>query len=167
MYNNLTFICYNPCIVGVVMKKMNDLLKKEQKILEVVADIYIFAMVLIFPLMVDKTGFFHILECKWYSYVTIASSYVGINILVILYFLIFKKVNCFKSTNLSVVHWLLIGFLVINIISCFCSPFFSKYNLFIGVGRGEGLIMMSLYSLSFLSKTWIWTWKNLLINNLK
>ena len=132
------------------MKKMNDLLKKERKILEVVADIYIFAMVLIFPLMVDKTGFFHILECKWYSYLTIASSYVGINILVILYFLIFKKVNYFKSTNFSVVHWLLIGFLVINIISCFCSPFFSKYNLFIGVGRGEGLIMMSLYSLSFL-----------------
>ena len=129
---------------------MKDLLKKEQTILEVVADIYIFAMILVFPLIVDKTGFFHILECKWYSYVTIATSYVGINILVILYFLIFKKVNIFKSVKFSIVQWLAIGFLVINVVSCFFSPFFSKYDLFMGVGRGEGLIAMSLYSLSFL-----------------
>jgi len=129
---------------------MKDLLKKEQTILEVIADIYIFAMILVFPLIVDKTGFFHILECKWYSYVTIATSYVGINILVILYFLIFKKINCFKNVKFSIVQWLAVGFLVINVVSCFLSPFFNKYNLFIGVGRGEGLIAMSLYSLSFL-----------------
>ena len=129
---------------------MKELLKKEQTILEVIADIYIFALILVFPLMVDKTGFFHILECKWYSYVTIAGTYVGLNILIILYFLIFKKVNIFKSNKFSIIQWLAIGFLGVNVISCFTSPFFSKYDLFMGVGRGEGLIAMSLYTLTFL-----------------
>ena len=129
---------------------MKDLLKKEKTILEVLADIYIFTIILIFPLIVDKTGFFHILECKWYSYVTIATTYIGINVLVILYFLIFKKANIFKNTKFTIIQWLAVGFLVINVISCFISPFFKKYDLFMGVGRGEGLIAMSLYSLSFL-----------------
>ncbi len=129
---------------------MKKLQTKEQSILEVIADIYIFVMILIFPLIVDKTGFFHILECKWYSYVTIATSYVVINIIVIIYFLLFKKVNCFKNTKLTIIQWLAIAFLAINVISCFISPFFKQYDLFIGVGRGEGLIAMTLYSLSFL-----------------
>lgn len=129
---------------------MKELLKREQTILEVIADIYIFALILIFPLIVDKTGFFHIFECKWYSFVTIASTYIGINIFVILYFFIFKKINFFKQNKFSSVQWLVIIFLIVNIISCFISPFFKKYNLFIGVGRGEGLIAMILYTLSFL-----------------
>lgn len=129
---------------------MNDLQKQEKTILEVVADIYIFAIILIFPLIVDKTGFFHILECKWYSYVTIASTYIGVNILVIFYYLLFKKVNCLKKIKLTSVQWLAIIFLIVNVVSCFISPFFKKYDLFMGVGRGEGLIAMSLYILSFL-----------------
>lgn len=129
---------------------MKDLEKKEKTILEVITDIYIFIMILIFPLIVDKTGFFHILECKWYSYVTIATTYILINIIVILYFLIFKKVNIFKNTKLTIIQWLAIGFLGINGVSCFTSPFFNKYDLFMGVGRGEGLIAMTLYTLSFL-----------------
>lgn len=129
---------------------MKDLLKKEQTILEVIADIYIFILILIFPLIVDKTGFFHILECKWYSYVTIAGTYIGTNILILLYFWIFKKVNYFKKIKFSIIQWLAVGFLVVNIVSCFTSPFFKTYDLFIGVGRGEGLIAMSLYVLSFL-----------------
>lgn len=130
---------------------MNDLLKKEKTILEVISDIFIFIMILIFPLIVDSTGFFHILECKWYSYITIAGSYVGINLLVILYFWIFKKVNYFKNVKFSIVQWLAISFLAINILSCFTSPFFKTHNLFVGVGRGEGLIVSSLYILTFLS----------------
>ena len=129
---------------------MRELLKKEQTILEVISDIYIFILILIFPLIVDKTGFFHILECKWYSYVTIATTYIVLNILIILYFLLFKSVNIFKHTKLSIIQWLAIGFLCVNVVSCFSSPFFDRYDLFIGVGRGEGLIVMTLYSLSFL-----------------
>lgn len=129
---------------------MKDLLEKEKIILEIISDIYIFAMILIFPLIVDKTGFFHILECKWYSYVTIATTYILLNLLVILYFLLFKKINYFKNIKFTIIQWLAISFLLVNIISCFISPFFNKYDLFIGVGRGEGLIAMSLYTLSFL-----------------
>lgn len=40
-----------------------------------------------------------------------------------------------------------------NIISTFLSPFFKDYNLFVGVGRAEGLISITLYCLSFLNIT--------------
>lgn len=129
---------------------MNEMIKKEKTILEVMADIYIFIIIIVFPLIVDKTGFFHILECKWYSYITISSIYIGLNILVILYFLIFKKINYFKKIKLSIIQLFTLAFLLINIISCFASPYFENHNIFIGVGRGEGLIAMSLYILSFL-----------------
>lgn len=129
---------------------MNELLEKEKTILEKIADIYIFIMILLFPLIVDKTGFFHILECKWRAYASIAGTYFLLNIFIILYFMIFKKANIFRSNELSIIQWLAIAFLGVNILSCFTSPFFGKYNLFIGVGRGEGLIMMSFYTLSFL-----------------
>ena len=129
---------------------MKNVLKKEKTVLETITDIYIFIMILAFPLMVDKTGFFHILECKWHSYLIIATTYILTNILIILYYWIFKKAFIFKNTKLTIVQWLAISFLGVNILSCFISPFFSNYNLFVGVGRGEGLIMMSLYSLSFL-----------------
>ena len=128
---------------------MKDLLKKEQIILEKISDMYIFLLIVLFPLMVDRTGFFHILECKWYSYITIASVYLIVNILVLGYFLI-NKVNYFKSIKLSIIQKLAIAFLLINVVSCFCSPFFKTYDLYKGVGRGEGLIAMSLYTLTFL-----------------
>lgn len=129
---------------------MNELLEKEKTILEVISDIFIFIMILIFPLMVDSTGFFHILECKWYSFIIISGSYIGISIVVFLYFLIIKKINYFKNIKLSIIQWLAILFLIVNVISCFASPFFKSYDLFIGVGRGEGLIVSSLYILIFL-----------------
>ena len=128
---------------------MREELKNELSIHELLADIYIFIMIILFPLIVDKTGFFHILECKWYSFVSIASTYIILNCLVFLYYLIFKKVKLYKKIKLSLVHYLVLGFLLVNILSCFLSPFFKTYDLFIGVGRGEGLIVMSLYSLSF------------------
>ena len=49
---------------------MKDLLKKEKTILEVIADIYIFTMILVFPLIVDKTGFLFddSNNIYWYKY---------------------------------------------------------------------------------------------------
>ena len=129
---------------------MSDMLKKEKNILEIISDIFIFIMILIFPLIVDKTGFFHILECKWYAYLTIAGFYLIISTLIILYFLFFKKVNYFKKKKLSKIQIVAILFLFVNIISCFSSPYFKTHNLFIGVGRGEGLLVFSLYILTFL-----------------
>ena len=130
---------------------MKELIKKEEIILDLLSEVYIAVMILLFPLLVDKTGFFKILECKWHSYLIIGSVYLLTVIGVLLYFWIFKKVNYFKQVKFSIVQWLAIAFLVVNVISCFASPFFKDYNLFVGVGRGEGLIMMSLYSMTFLA----------------
>jgi len=129
---------------------MKELIKKESVILDILSEVYITIMILLFPLLVDKTGFFRILECKWHSYLIIGSVYLLSIIGILLYFLIIKKVNYFKCIKLSIVQWLAITFLGINVISCFISPFYKDYNLFIGVGRGEGLIMMTLYSMTFL-----------------
>ena len=128
---------------------MGDL-KKEKTILEILSEIYIFTLIIIFPLIVDSSGFFHIFECKWYSFLIISLSYIGTTILTILYYLVFKKNNIFKKIKLSIIHWFAILFLLINIISCFISPFFKKYDLFVGIGRGEGLIVTSLYVITFL-----------------
>ena len=129
---------------------MKDLLKKEQIILETRSYIYIFLLILVFPLIVDKTGFFHILECKWYSYITICIMYLVVSTIVLLYFRIFKGTNYFKNTKLSIIQKLAIAFLIVNIVSCFASPFFKTHDLYKGVGRGEGLIAMTLYITSFL-----------------
>ena len=129
---------------------MKKIFEEEKTILEVLAEIYIFVVIILFPLIVNRYGYFRILECKWYSYLIISSLYVGVNILVILYYLVIKKFNIFGKIKLKIIHWLSLIYLLINIISCFTSPFFSKYNLFVGTGRGEGLIMTSLYVLTFL-----------------
>lgn len=143
---------------------MKEYINKEKKILEVISDIFIFTMLLIFPFIVDKTGFFNILECKWYSFVSIATTYVVINIMVILYYLFFKKVNIFKNKKFTIIQWLALSFLLVNTISCFISPFFKDYNLFIGVGRGEGLIVISLYTLTFIFASMFSKFKKRYIN---
>lgn len=125
-------------------------LEKGKYILEVFSDIYIALTIILFPLIVDSTGFFHILECKWYTYLIIGGTYLISTILVYLYYLIFKKCNLLQQIKLSWIQKLSILFLIVNTISCFLSPYFNKANLFIGVGRGEGLIMITLYTLSFL-----------------
>ena len=124
--------------------------KKEKLILEMLAEIYIFALIIIFPLIVDSSGFFHIFECKWYSFLVISLTYAVANIFTILYYLVFKKTNILENIKLNIIQWSAITFLLINVISCFISPFFKKYNLFIGVGRGEGLITTSIYVITFL-----------------
>lgn len=129
---------------------METLKEKESIILDYLTEAYIFIMILIFPLLVDKTGYFQILECKWFYYVAITIIYIVVSLLIFLYFLIFKKVNYFVNYKLTIIQYLAIVFLIVNIISCFLSPYFSNYNLFYGIGRGEGLITQTLYIISFL-----------------
>ena len=110
---------------------MQEKLKKERAILEVLSNIYIFIVLIIYPLIVDSTGFFKILECKWHSYIIIASAYIFSIVGVILYYCFFEKTNYLKQLKLSIVQWLAISYLLINILSCFLSPFFKQYNLFV------------------------------------
>lgn len=129
---------------------MNEIVKKESQILEIISEIYIALIILFFPLIVDKTGFFRILECKWHWYLIIATTYLILIITTLIYFRVFKKIRYWQYLKFTWIQYFSLIFLLINIISCFASPFFKDYNLFVGVGRGEGLIMMSLYSLTFL-----------------
>ena len=129
---------------------MNKLISKEKSILEVISATYIFIIILIFPLIVDKTGFFHILECKWYSYIAITATYIVSCCLIVLYFHIFKKVNYLKKIKLTKIQWAAIIFLLVNVLSYLFSPYRQNHNLLVGGGRGEGLIVSSLYILSFL-----------------
>jgi hypothetical protein len=117
-------------------------------LLEKITDIYIFIIILIFPIIVDKTGFFKILECKYRFFVGISSFYILITTVIFVVSLLRKNKMFVKK--LSSIQYFAIIFLIFNIISCFVSPYFKEYNLFIGVGRGEGLITSALYILTFL-----------------
>lgn len=125
----------------------------EKNILSKITEIYIIVMVMIFPLCIDSTGFFRILEAKYSYFLIINVIYISAIIITILYYLLFKKTNIFKEIKFHKIQWAVVGFLIINIISTFLSPFFKEYNLFVGVGRAEGLISITLYCLSFLNIT--------------
>lgn len=129
----------------------NNYYEREKKILEKISEIYIFIIIIVFPLCVDSTGFFKILECKYRTFLSFSVIYLMLNILIILYYYIFHKTRYLINIKLKKYHWAVIGFLLINVLSCFISPYFEKYNLFVGVGRGEGLITISLYCLTFLA----------------
>lgn len=124
--------------------------KSEVNLFEIVTDIYISVIIIIFPLIVDSTGFFRILECKYKAFLGISLLYIIINILLYLYYFIVKKINVLKNKKISKVQICAIVFWLVNVLSCFFSPYKGTVNLFIGVGRGEGLINMTLYVLTFL-----------------
>jgi len=128
---------------------MKEAKKQSLKILEMITNVYIFLIIVIFPLIVDKTGFFKILECKWRSYVAVSIVYIIAIIIVNIYYLIRHKIKPYKK-RLTITEWLAIIFLIANILSYLFSPYLGKYNLLLGTGRGEGLIVSILYILSFL-----------------
>lgn len=126
---------------------------KEKNILAKITEVYIIVMVMLFPLLVDSTGFFRILEAKYSYFLIINTIYISVLFIMILYYWFFKNTNIFKEIKLHKIQWAVIVFLIINIISTILSPFFKEYNLFVGVGRAEGLISITLYCLSFLNIT--------------
>lgn len=132
------------------MSSMKKVVKKEKRIFEVLTNIYIFMIIVLFPLMVDSTGFFHILECKWRYFVIICSLYLIICFLVFMFFLIVKKVNYFREIKFTKTHFFAVLFLMVCFFSFLISPFRKEYDLIVGVGRGEGLLVTSLYVLSFI-----------------
>jgi len=118
-------------------------------ILEVISSIYVFIILLIFPLVIGPRGYENVLEVKHYFYLYASIIYILSIIIVILYFLIVKRINYFKNIRLKKIHYLIILFLFINVLSCAFSPY-KNYNLLLGLGRGEGLLIISLYVLTFI-----------------
>ena len=92
---------------------------KEKNILSKITEIYIIVMVMIFPLCVDSTGFFRILEAKYSYFLIINAIYISAIIITIFYYLLFKKTNIFKEIKFHKIQWAVVGFLIINIISTF------------------------------------------------
>ena len=129
------------------MKKM---MNKEKSILEMITRAYIYIIIILFPLIVDSTGFFHILECKWSFFVIVTITYILLCFIIFMFFLIVKRINYFKEIKFNKIHLVAVILLLVCIFSCIISPFRSDYNLIVGVGRGEGLLVTSLYILSFL-----------------
>lgn len=122
--------------------------KKNNNLLNTITEIYIFLIIALFPLVVDKTGFFHILECKYRIFAIFSSAYIIICTIIFLYYLIIrKKIDNIKTTKIQIIG---VIFLLINFISYFLSPYLKTYDLFIGVGRREGLLTSVLYIISFL-----------------
>lgn len=126
---------------------------KEKNILAKITEVYIVVMIMLFPLLVDSTGFFRILEAKYSYFLIINTIYISVLFVMILYYWLFRNTNIFNEIKLHKIQWAVIVFLIINIISTILSPFFKEYNLFVGVGRAEGLISITLYCLSFLNIT--------------
>lgn len=127
--------------------------KMRNWMLDKLAEIYIFSIIIIFPLCVDSTGFFKILECKYRTFLFIGVTYIALNLIMIIYFYIFYKVKTFENIRLSKIQFAVLGFWGVNILATIFSPYNGKYNLLVGIGRGEGLINISLYCLTFLFVT--------------
>ena len=134
-------------------KKIEDFYEKEKNILDKITEVYIFVLIILFPLSVDSTGFFKILECKYRVFLMISVGYVSISLITLIYYYIFNKVRYLKNIKLKKYQIAGIIFWVVNILSCFLSPYVKNYNLLVGVGRAEGLITISLYCLTFLMIT--------------
>lgn len=127
-----------------------ETLKLGNKILNIASEIFVAVILMLFPLIVDETGFFRILEAKWYSHLTIVSTYIFLVLSVFIYFFLVKKVNLLKGKKFTKSKIFICAFLIINIISTLTSPYFKTHDLLIGSGRGEGLINILLYTISFL-----------------
>lgn len=124
---------------------------KLEKLLDKITEVYIGIIILLFPLCVDSTGFFRILECKYRTFLIFAGTYLALNLIIIIYYYIFHKVKIWKKIRLSKIQYAVIVFWIINIVSCFMSPYFDKYNLFVGVGRRRRfnkyiLILFNIYN---------------------
>ena len=128
----------------------NELIKFGNKILNIVSEVFVAIILILFPLLVDETGFFRILEAKWYAHLTIVSTYIFVILSVLIYFFLVKKINLLKGKKFTKVKIFACIFLLINIVSTLMSPYLKTHDLFIGSGRGEGLINIFLYTISFL-----------------
>ena len=73
-------------------------------------DIFIFLIIVLFPLMVDETGFFNILDCKFECFITISCIYLGSITLIVIYNLIRK--NNILNKKLSKIQIIGLIFLV-------------------------------------------------------
>ncbi len=111
---------------------------------EVVTDLYVFIMLLFFPLVVGFNGYRDIDKVKAYFFFITT----GIWIISLIIFFILEKIKKKKySLNLNIPYFFVFAFLLISFISALCSTY--KPDTFLFIGRYEGFITTFLYVLIF------------------
>lgn len=121
-----------------------------KKLLTNITNIYITIIFILFPLIVNENGYEKILEIKYFSFLSISFLYLLFNLLILIYFFAFEKVNIFKEYKIKRIHKIAILFLFINFVSTVLSPY-KEFNLIKGIGRGEGLLNVFLYVSIFIN----------------
>ena len=114
------------------------------KVLNKLTNIYMGILIIIFPLIVDSKGYENILEVKYYAFILIVVSFLLISIIIYFYELIIKGNNILKDYKLTILDYLVLIYLLVNIISTILSPY-NDFNLLKGLGRGEGLLIIFVY----------------------
>ena len=118
------------------------------KLLNIITNIYLYFIFVIFILLIDNTGYYNILEFKWNIYIYVSVIYI----LVIFIISIFRILNhsiIINEIHLSKIHLFALAYIFIIIISCLLSPY-KGYNIFIGSSRMQGLIVNIIYVISFI-----------------
>ena len=118
------------------------------KYLNKITNIYVFIILLIYPIIIGINGYKDILGFKWNFYVYVSIIYMII-VLLMLLVLIFKHKISINEFSFKIYHIFALIYLLILIISTLLSPY-KEYNLLIGSPRMEGLIVNTIYILSFI-----------------
>lgn len=126
----------------------------KSNVLNKITNMYLIVLIIFFPLIVGSKGYENILEVKYYSFIILSICYFLVSTISYFYELIIKGNNLLKNKKFTILDYLIIIYLIINIISTIFSPY-KDYNLMKGLGRGEGLLIVIIYVLNyfFISKT--------------
>ena len=118
------------------------------KLLNKITNMYLYLLFIIFVLSIDKTGYHDILNFKWNIYVYTTAVYILI-ILIITMIKIINKSISIKEFKFNKVYIFALIYIFAMIISCVLSPY-RNTNLYIGSARMEGLIVNTVYVISFI-----------------
>ena len=118
------------------------------KLLNKITNVYLIYILVLFILLVDKSGYRNILVFKWNMYVIVSVVYILL-ILIITMFKILNKSISIKEFKFNNVYIFALIYLLLMIISTLLSPY-KSYNLLIGSPRMQGLIVNIIYIVSFI-----------------
>ena len=116
------------------------------KLLNKITNVYLIYILVLFILLVDKSGYRNILVFKWNMYVIVSVVYILL-ILIITMFKILNKSISIKEFKFNNVYIFALIYLLLMIISTLLSPY-KSYNLLIGSPRMQGLIVNIIYIVS-------------------
>ena len=118
------------------------------KYLNRITSIYLYIIILVFPLVIGINGYNDILEVKWNFYVYISAIYMLILLITTLVLIINHNISI-NDFNFKIYHILAIIYLIVLILSNVLSQY-KDYNLLIGSPRMEGLLVNIIYIVSFI-----------------